>query len=343
MSNSKEGRKAKKSVYDIVPIPLYIPKPTPTTKPRQPVKIATPDLLLPLKESTIPVETMESLIFEQIGGQEILDVTRTDLMGDIDIEYQPVSNLKDIYLNNEQTSLTGFVDEGTSYFNSFPVDINDYLVYENTISNVSYVVTKDNVIPIINAVGDGTYVTYETPYAHGISEEDVVSVRGSYPDSFNLENATVFGIVDNTKFILSNNTTLTFQSSNISYVDPVTGEIVIEVNDVPYGYKLELEVLYPKDSYNSLLPEDGNAFPIDAITSVNNIQIFGSHSIVVNNYVTFYNVENPTFDFLNGQFFRVKSVSGNIISIDSTNSGTAIDTDAPGSIVGYVSKTTKPL
>lgn len=59
---------------------------------RPDVKPATPDLIQ-ISEEAVPVEVMTTLLFENIGGTEILGMARHDLINGIDISYQQISNL----------------------------------------------------------------------------------------------------------------------------------------------------------------------------------------------------------------------------------------------------------
>jgi hypothetical protein len=56
------------------------------------IKAATPDLIQ-LNEDAMPVEAITDLLFEDIGGTEILNIARHDLINGIDIKYQQISNL----------------------------------------------------------------------------------------------------------------------------------------------------------------------------------------------------------------------------------------------------------
>jgi hypothetical protein len=55
-------------------------------------KAATPDLIQ-LNEEAMPIEAITDLLFEDIGGTEILNIARHDLINGIDIKYQQISNL----------------------------------------------------------------------------------------------------------------------------------------------------------------------------------------------------------------------------------------------------------
>lgn len=63
---------------------------------------------------SIPESVMEFLIFEQVGGQELLSLSRTDILSGQDVAYQPINNLTDIafqYSSNNIISVPGALPE----------------------------------------------------------------------------------------------------------------------------------------------------------------------------------------------------------------------------------------
>jgi hypothetical protein len=72
---------------------------TPTTNSatsQSAVKIPTPDLVL-FNTAPMPIEVMSDLIFEDIGGIELLSLSRSDMVNGQDILYSPISNLSSIF------------------------------------------------------------------------------------------------------------------------------------------------------------------------------------------------------------------------------------------------------
>jgi alpha-L-arabinofuranosidase len=55
------------------------------------VKVATPDIIL-FDEEAIPVDIMTNLIFEQIGGQEIINIARNDIINGQNVIYNLITN-----------------------------------------------------------------------------------------------------------------------------------------------------------------------------------------------------------------------------------------------------------
>jgi hypothetical protein len=71
------------------------PQPEPVMVQAAPVKTATPDIVL-FDDSALPIEVMTDLIFENIGGQELISITRSDIVNGQKISYQPIKNLSSI-------------------------------------------------------------------------------------------------------------------------------------------------------------------------------------------------------------------------------------------------------
>ena len=57
------------------------------------VKTATPDIIL-FDDRSLSTESMADLIFENIGGQELINISRNDTINGQEISYQPIKNVK---------------------------------------------------------------------------------------------------------------------------------------------------------------------------------------------------------------------------------------------------------
>ena len=61
------------------------------------IKVATPNLIIQGSE-LVPIEIMTDLIFEDIGGQEIITITRSDIINGQDVLYRPIKYLAIMFL-----------------------------------------------------------------------------------------------------------------------------------------------------------------------------------------------------------------------------------------------------
>lgn len=105
------------------------PVTTSTAKEPEKTKIASPDLII-IKDDTLPIDTMTDLVFENIGGHELINISRHDLLNGIDVLYQPIKNLSTIYLQYNPENILKLQDTTQSYFKNFPIQ------YSNKIPNV---------------------------------------------------------------------------------------------------------------------------------------------------------------------------------------------------------------
>lgn len=111
------------------PSAAYLVASTPQTPPPPPppvaapaIKTATPQYILP-GDDVMPAELIADLIFENIGGQEILSLSRHDLINGEYVSNQLIANIKKI--NNENDPKNMFIAQTSNkYFNNFAIKLN---------------------------------------------------------------------------------------------------------------------------------------------------------------------------------------------------------------------------
>lgn len=86
------------------------------------VKIATKDIIL-LDESLVPIEVMTDLIFEDIGGQEIINIARNDIINGQDVIYQPIKNITNLFFQYNPQNILSLQDTSQSIFRTFPISL----------------------------------------------------------------------------------------------------------------------------------------------------------------------------------------------------------------------------
>jgi len=121
------------------------------------VKPATTDIIL-FKDDTLPIEIMTDLIFENIGGQELINIVRSDLVNGQNILYQPIKNLSSIYFQYNPQNILGLQDIDANYFKQFPINFSSKVPLCGTGPNCSIVYidesTGDLIINVINLAKD---------------------------------------------------------------------------------------------------------------------------------------------------------------------------------------------
>ncbi len=121
------------------------------------VKIPTPDLVL-FGTAPMPIEVMSDLIFEDIGGIELLSLSRSDMVNGQDILYSPIRNLSSIFFQYNPLNLIAMQGTIQSTFDAFPLKFEQY-VPENGNGPDGAIVyidstTGDLVINVVNLGSD---------------------------------------------------------------------------------------------------------------------------------------------------------------------------------------------
>ena len=95
---------------------------TETTPPPPPIKSAPIDTVL-FNDEQVSAEIIADLLFENIGGQEILSIARHDTVNGQDITYQPIKNLSAIQQQYSSETLVKIKSTSKDIFGNFPIDI----------------------------------------------------------------------------------------------------------------------------------------------------------------------------------------------------------------------------
>jgi hypothetical protein len=100
------------------------PEPEPMIVLAAPVKTATPDIVL-FDDSALPIDVMTDLIFENIGGQELISITRSDIVNGQKISYQPIKNLSSIQQQYNPNNILGLQQTSDRFFAGFSIKLED--------------------------------------------------------------------------------------------------------------------------------------------------------------------------------------------------------------------------
>ena len=164
------------------------------------VKIATPDLII-FGDELLNIETMTDLIFEDIGGYELATISRHDLVNGQKVNYSPIKNLTDLYLQYNPNNILS-LQSSDSYFKSLSFSIFDRLPECGTGYDIS-------------------------PPVDNLNEED------------------------KTKWIKTPN-------CKAVYIDPITGDLVINLINTRKEEQLEVQVLSSGDVFSDTIHSGGN-------------------------------------------------------------------------------------
>lgn len=121
------------------------------------VKIATPDLFI-FKDEVVPIEVMTDLIFENIGGQELITISRNDIISGQSIYYQPIKNISSLYLQYNPQNILNLQDTSVTFFKNYPIKFERSIPNSGTGPNGEIVYldpdTGDLVINVVNLEAD---------------------------------------------------------------------------------------------------------------------------------------------------------------------------------------------
>jgi hypothetical protein len=122
--------------YIDLPIPINIPvMPGPGTvapfpivppinfyKRSGPVQIPTPDLVI-TGEAPEPIDGMIDLVFEKIGGHELISISRSENVNGQNISYQPIKNMGELSKEYDTKKIIPLPNSSAFYDNSFAIKI----------------------------------------------------------------------------------------------------------------------------------------------------------------------------------------------------------------------------
>jgi hypothetical protein len=102
--------------------PSLISNPIVSTPPPPPVKTAPIDTVL-FNDEEVPIEVMTDLIFEDIGGQELINIARNDIINGQQVSYQPIKNLSSIQQQYNPNNILSLQATSDKYFANFPIKL----------------------------------------------------------------------------------------------------------------------------------------------------------------------------------------------------------------------------
>jgi hypothetical protein len=116
------------------------------------IKTATPDIVL-FDDESIPTEQMADLIFENIGGQELINIVRNDTVNGQNISYQPIKNIRSIQQSYNPNNILGLQKTSDKYFSGFSIKFDQKYPYVGNGLNGANVYIDDFGALIIEAIG----------------------------------------------------------------------------------------------------------------------------------------------------------------------------------------------
>lgn len=117
------------------------------------------DVIL-FSENNVSIEGISNLLFEQIGGIELISMVRRDTVEGQNPYYSVISNLSNIKKEFDPTQIIARQKPNQSYFDIFYIDLNskipdDLYLQRNNLENFFYIDTNgDFIIELDNMLAD---------------------------------------------------------------------------------------------------------------------------------------------------------------------------------------------
>ena len=121
------------------------------------VKSAPIDTIL-FNDDSVSIEEMTDLIFENIGGQELINIARNDIVNGQQVSYQPIKNLSSIQQQYNPNNILGIQNTSDKYFANFSIKFENKIPETGSGPNGSNVyldnITGNLVIETVNMEND---------------------------------------------------------------------------------------------------------------------------------------------------------------------------------------------
>ena len=125
----------------------------PTVAPRTPlsgVKAARPDIIQ--FEEPVDASILNIAIFERLGGQELINIVRHDLIAGQRIDYQPVRGISRSGFDFDPLTLVSLQGTSDTVFSNFSIPLENKIPY--TQSQPVQLINNDIVVSVVNLEPD---------------------------------------------------------------------------------------------------------------------------------------------------------------------------------------------
>lgn len=110
------------STISAPPTPTPPKPPAPPPPPPPPPKTAPIDTVL-IDQDTVDIDIMQDLIWEDIGGQELINIARNDTVNGQSISYQPIKNITAIQQQYNPNNIVALQNTSDKYFANFSIKL----------------------------------------------------------------------------------------------------------------------------------------------------------------------------------------------------------------------------
>jgi hypothetical protein len=132
----------------------YSPESQPSNSPNNSVKVATEDVMI-YSMGDLEVQAILDILFEDVSSQELISISRNDIVNGQDIKVQTIKNLKNLGLKYSSKNIISVPDTSYYFFNNFPISLEDYIPNQTSDIPLAEIDNEGNlVINFINVSND---------------------------------------------------------------------------------------------------------------------------------------------------------------------------------------------
>lgn len=99
-------------------------------------KVADPQYILSIDPATT-IEEMENVLFQNVGGHEIISLARRDLVDGKNINYNIIADLPKLFAEYNSKTIASIENISPLYFNKFGIKFENYLPSDLALSRIS--------------------------------------------------------------------------------------------------------------------------------------------------------------------------------------------------------------
>jgi hypothetical protein len=136
------------------------------------VKVATPDVML-YTLNDLDVQAINDILFENIGGQELISISRNDILNGQNVSIQPIKNLKSLGLKYNPKNIVQLSETSASFFNNFPLALENYLPNQALGIKLSEIDSDGNLVINFINIPDGEQVEVQLFAGGNILDETI--------------------------------------------------------------------------------------------------------------------------------------------------------------------------
>lgn len=112
----------------VTAVPINLPPPPPPPPTTYKVKIANPEVIL-FDDETLPATTLIDILFEDIGGQELLSISRHDTISGDYVPNQLIKNLTSLNQEFSSKRLLSLQNTSDKYFSNFGIKLENKIPF----------------------------------------------------------------------------------------------------------------------------------------------------------------------------------------------------------------------